>query len=212
MLRRLIFAIPMMLILLPAQAAIASQSADTESLLARLSMQAQDIQTIQSDFVQKKRLAIFNEVLVSKGRFAFQRPGNLLWEYLEPSRSGFILRGKQGWQWDAATGRTKAFSTASSPEMEAVTGQIVAWTTFDLKWLRSRYNIEVASANPLVLRLSPTGQGVKKFLDHMLVQFKSDTRAIHSIELYEADGDWTRITFTAPRLNETLEDKRFEAP
>jgi len=70
----------------------------------------------------------------------------------------------------------------------------------------------VAQAEPLTLKLTPIGQGVKRFLDHMLVQFQPGGKTIRSIELREADGDWTRITFTEPRLNETLAPDAFTAP
>jgi len=192
--------------------ALAGPNDDTDAVLARLAAQAQKVQTIQSPFVQRKRLAAFNAVLVTKGRFAFRRPGDLLWEYLEPSRSGFVLRGEQGWQWDASTGQHKSFTVASSPEMEAVAGQIVAWATFDLKWLRSRYQITLVSSVPLVLKLVPTGQGIRKFLDYLLVQFQPSGDAVRTIELREIDGDWTRISFTAPRLNDPLDESIFVAP
>lgn len=194
------------------EASAAQPQPELDALLARLASQAQDVQTIQSPFVQRKRLAAFNTILVSKGRFAFHRPGNLRWEYMEPSRSGFVLQGGQGWQWDAQTGQRRAFTLSSSPDMEAVASQVVAWTVFDLKWLRSRYAIAVAQAEPLTLKLTPTGQGIRRFLDHMLVQFQPGGRAIQSIELRETDGDWTRILFTEPRINGPLPPDTFTAP
>jgi outer membrane lipoprotein-sorting protein len=213
MLRAKLFGVFLALCLvLSAKAAGAQPSTDMDALLAGLAAQAQDIKTIQSPFVQRKRLAAFNTVLVTKGRFAFQRPGDLRWEYLEPARSGFVMSGGQGWQWDAQTGQRRAFTLASSPEMEAVASQVVAWTVFDLHWLRSRYAIAVAQAEPLTLRLTPTGQGIRRFLDHMLVQFQPRGRAIQSIELHELDGDWTRITFTDPRINGPLPPDTFAAP
>lgn len=211
--RAMLFGVLMALCLVsPALAAGGQQSAEVDALLARLTAQAQDIKTIQSPFIQRKRLAAFNTVLVSKGRFAFQRPGDLRWEYLEPAQSGFVMSGGQGWQWDVQTGQRRAFTMAGSPEMEAVASQVVAWTVFDLKWLHSRYSIAVAQAEPLTLRLTPTGQGIRRFLDHMLVQFQLGGRAIQSIELYEIDGDWTRITFTNPRINSPLAPDAFAAP
>lgn len=187
-------------------------AADVDVILAHLAKRAQQTYTIQSDFVQEKHLAAFNETLASQGYFVFQRPDSLRWEYRKPSRSGFIVRGKKGWRWDTSVGFRQTFDITTTPEMEAVAGQIIAWTTFDLDWLRSRYSIEVMETEPLALRLLPTGKAIKEFLKYMLVRFATGGNTVEVIELHETDGDWTRITFISPRLNEILAAPLFEAP
>ena len=187
----------------------ASQVEDT--LLADLQSKARTIRSVASDFTQEKHLAMFDEVLVSKGHFAFEKPGSLRWEYTAPFRAGFLLRDGKGKEWDDATATTREFTLKSSPAMSMVASQIMAWTTFDIEWLKSRYEIRQLSASPVALELKPRSEMAQEFLAHLIVSFTQDNRAINSLELHETDGDFTKISFTAPALNTVLKQETFTA-
>jgi len=185
----------------------ASQAND--KLLFDLKTKASEIRNIASDFTQEKHLAIFDEVLVSQGHFAFEKPGSLRWEYTSPFRAGFLLKDGKGKEWDEATATTRDFSLNTSPAMSMVAKQIMAWTTFDIEWLKSRYKIRQLTASPIALELKPRSEIAKEFLAHLVVSFTSDNRAISSLELHEIDGDFTKISFTTPALNSELAQETF---
>ena len=59
--------------------AAAPSAADTDALLARLSAAGRGLHALSGEFVQKKRVAAFQQELTSRGRFAFERPSHLEW-------------------------------------------------------------------------------------------------------------------------------------
>lgn len=179
-------------------------SQPVNELLVELKSKAEGIQSVASDFTQEKHLAMFDEVLVSEGRFAFEKPGSLRWEYTTPFRAGFLLKDGKGKEWDEATKTERDFTLNSSPAMSMVAKQIMAWTTFDIDWLNSRYEIRQITTSPVALELKPRSEMAKDFLTHLVVSFTPDNRAIRSLELHETDGDFTRISFTTPSLNSDL--------
>lgn len=187
--------------------ALASQTED--ELLLKLKDEAQKIQSVASNFTQEKHLAMFDEVLISEGRFAFKKPGSLRWEYTAPFRSGFLLQDGKGKEWDDATETTRNFTLDASPAMSMVASQIMAWTTFDIDWLKSRYKIKQLTTSPIALELKPRSEIAKEFLAHLVVSFTPDNSAINSLELHETDGDFTKISFTAPQLNSDLQQGIF---
>jgi len=83
----------LLLLLLPLTAGAAA-SAAVDGVLARLEREAAKVTTLSSDFVQEKHLAMFAEVMTSKGRFAYARPDRLRWELLEPVATGFVLKNR----------------------------------------------------------------------------------------------------------------------
>lgn len=101
--------------------------------LMDLKAKAEKVTSIQSRFTQEKHLSMFDEVLISEGSFAFQRPSSLRWEYTTPFKAGFLLTGNTGIEWDEAAQTKREFSLKSSPIMAMVAQQIMAWTTLILR-------------------------------------------------------------------------------
>ena len=199
-------------LLLSAGPAAAAGTAASESaaaagspvLFALLERQAVGVRTLASDFVQEKHLAMFKTVLVSKGRFNFQKPDLLRWELTSPVVSGFVLNGDQGRRWHERTGRTESFSISREPVMKLVSEQLFAWARADFSWLRKEYRISVLAESPAALRLEPRTAAGAGFLHHLLITFSADGRYLRSVELHEKDGDFTRISFVNTRVNAPL--------
>ena len=186
---------------------IASKAGEPEALAA-LQRRAAEVTTIQSDFVQEKHLAIFNEVLVSKGRFFYVRPDRLRWELTEPVAAGFALNGKQGRRWNTRSGQSQSFELAREPVMKLVADQLFAWTGADFDRMRTSYRIIVAQQAPVTLRLEPLA-GAAGFLDHLQVAFSADGQHLTTVEVYERGGDFTRIRFLNTVINAPLDNKLF---
>ncbi|BCS88442.1 LolA family protein [Pseudodesulfovibrio sediminis] len=177
--------------------------------LMDLKAKAEKVTSIQSRFTQEKHLSMFDEVLISEGSFAFQRPSSLRWEYTTPFKAGFLLTGNTGIEWDEAAQTKREFSLKSSPIMAMVAQQIMAWTTFDIAWLKSRYDITRTGTAPTILDLRPKGEGARKMLTRIIIRFAQDDTTIDSLELREVDEDFTRITFMDRAINTPLSDTLF---
>ncbi len=171
------------------------------ALLEELQRQSETVQSVSSRFTQEKHLAMFDKVLVSSGRFFFQRPATLRWEYTEPFSTGFELQGDKGVEWDDATKEKRPFTLESSPAMAMIAKQILAWTRFDRQWLESRYEIRQLEDKPVTLELRPRGKTAREFLAHITVTFAENLRTLESLVLHETDGDFTRITFHTTEAN-----------
>jgi outer membrane lipoprotein-sorting protein len=184
-------------------AAVTAPAPAVEPVLARLQKLAAGVTTLASDFIQEKHLAVFQEVLQSKGHFYFQRPDRLRWELTAPVASGFVLDGGRGYRWNARSGRTEDFSLDREPVMKLVAGQLFAWAGGDFNRLRQEYRISVLGEAPVVLRLEPLA-ATGGFLDHLRVAFAVDGRHVETVEVHEQDGDFTRIRFVNTHLNVPL--------
>lgn len=188
---------------------IATAAAPPESLLLTIQNKAAETRSVSSPFIQEKHLSLFNEVVISEGFFAFATPDSLRWEYQSPFRSGFIMHGPDGLEWDEASGTERKFTEMNSPHMAMVSKQIMAWTAFDLQWLKSQYQLDLIQPEHVVLKLTPHSKDAREFLTHLLVTFTQDLTSIQAIELHESDGDFTRIKFTSPVINGAMPPSLF---
>ncbi|WP_147821949.1 LolA family protein [Salidesulfovibrio onnuriiensis] len=207
MIKKLLVALFLVMLLPTPARAGASESKD--ELLRQLRDKAALTRTIECDFVQETHMSLFDEVITSQGKFLFKRPNMLRWEYTAPFRSGFVMTGDKGREWDEASGEVRAFTAAQSPQMAEVARHIVAWTTFDIHWLERIFDIQAENDPSPHLRLTPKAKNGQTFIRSMDFHFSRDKAVVETIELHSADGDFTRIRFDNHRLNESLGDTAF---
>lgn len=189
-----------------------AKTTELQPLLQELRATAAQTRSLQSDFVQEKRLAIFAETLISQGRFAYRQPDQLRWELLTPTASGFVLRGAEGERWNSLSHERSRFSVANDPIMGMIAQQLLAWARVDLDWLQSRYRMELMSASPLRLRLFPLDQGEAGFIDQLQILFAADRTHVAEVLLLEVGGDSTRLRFSRVELNSPLPKETFQVP
>ena len=201
--------IPILFVLLllaagPAGAGEPTATYGSPALFAALERTAGGVKTLSSDFIQEKHLSMFKTVLISKGRFNFQKPDLLRWELTAPVVSGFVLKGDKGRRWHERTGHTESFLISQEPVMKLVSEQLFAWARADFSWLNKQYRITVLEESPVALRLEPRLAVTAGFLHHLLITFSTDGRYVRSVELHEKDGDFTRIRFVNTAVNKPL--------
>lgn len=180
---------------------------DIDTVLQKLRERAIAVESISSEFSQESHLSVFEETIISSGRFLFRKPDKLRWEYLSPTTEGFALEGDQGVRWTETT-RT-SFSLRSDPLMNVVARQLLAWATFDLAWLSAEYFITLEADSPVLLKLVPKGSDTALVLKHLLIEFSLSSTTVQRVELHEQDGDLTRILFENPQVNTPLDDGMF---
>ena len=203
----LIFSALVCLLSLPPKALATSR--DMGTLLAKIEQSSRNVGTISSDFVQEMHLSMFNHPVVSTGRFMFKTRDKLRWEYLTPVTDGFALNGKQGVRWDGDTGTRKQFQLQNDPIMNIVATQLLAWTSFDQKWLTKEYDISLAAASPLTFTLIPRRSTVREILHDITIEFSDTRESVQRVELHQTGGDFTRILFTNTVVNGPIPDTTF---
>ena len=182
-------------------------AAPQDEVLARLARNAAGIDTVQGRVTQEKRLEMFQDTVVSKGRFAYRRPDRLRWELTEPVVTGFTITGAAGRRWHGLTGKTEAFTLESDPMMRVVAGQILASVRADFSPLQKEYRISVASESPVTLQLEPLLPN--PFVERVTVTFSKGAGHVESVVVHEKGGDRTTFSFTGVEVNRPLPDDTF---
>ena len=95
-----------------------------DELTQRLEASSKDLRSLSGEFTQRNKLKLFKQELRSKGRFSFEKPRKIRWEYLEPDPSTLVLDG------DKATLSTpgaapQTFDLTKDATMRAVFDQLL---------------------------------------------------------------------------------------
>lgn len=194
---------------LPAQATTRLSLA----LLDHLQQSLRTVQTVESDFVQEKKLAILDHPLIIKGHFALQKPDRLIWIVHEPVRYAVRIEGEEVRQWDEDTNHVDVIHLGGDPTFKAVSEQIQAWFLGNYDALAKSYDVDVLSEKPLSLNFSPKSDTmVAKVISHVQVTFSDDDTYINTMVIDEAGGDSTTIHFIATQVNQPIKDNVWRIP
>ena len=117
------FGVGLIIGLLAIRIAVAAEPA--ADLLGQMEKAMADVRTVKTDFVQEKKMALFNHPLVTRGSIWVEPPNRLLWRVESPMRYALALDGSRIRQWDGETGKTTSLSMDGNPVFAAVTEQLI---------------------------------------------------------------------------------------
>lgn len=180
-----------------------------QRVLLKIEQAATSFETIESDFIQEKHMAMMEKVLISKGRFYYQKPDRLRWELLEPECTGFAVNGGRGKKWRGRASRYQAFELDREPMIALLAKQILAWIRFDSVCLERAFHITVVAERPAVLKLVPIAEREKRYLSHILLHFSDGESHVERVQVHEESGDFTRIRFLHTILNKPIQGDVF---
>lgn len=162
---------------------------------------ARKVTAVEARFVQNKTLPILAKPFVSRGRFLFQAPASLRWEYDDPVRSVLLMHNgsvkrylKEGdaWREDAAV---------SLSAMQTVLAEI-------LNWQQGRFDANPhfqaslqAGPDPRII-LTPKEAAMKKMIRQIeLTLSREQAGAMKSVRIVEDERSFTLIEFQQVRIN-----------
>ncbi|WP_455382161.1 LolA family protein [Salinispira pacifica] len=189
----------------------AAAPANTEQVLARLEARMSAVETLQSRFVQEKRLAILEQPLVLKGSLFMEKPARFAWHVREPVRYSMVIRDEEVRQWDEDTRRVQTLSLSRNPAFKIAIRQLRGWFSGAYQSMRGEYEVTVLEDAPVSLRFVPREGGfAKAAIESVTVVFESDERYIREMHIAEKGGDSTLLTFVDTRLNAPIDPSAWE--
>jgi outer membrane lipoprotein-sorting protein len=177
---------------------------------ARIEKATSIIHAVASEFSQERRLAMLKEPVVSTGRFYYEKPDKLRWEFLSPYPSGFLVNSKLAKQWKGKNNPPEAFDLQQNQVIRLIVDQLLAWTKADFAWIEQRYTVSVVKEDPIALKLVPRSSQEKKYIDHIFVSFEADTHYANAVDIIEKGGDSTCIRFSNMIINNLPQKELFE--
>ena len=190
-----------------AQYAGYSPVADLLKFKADFSAAAQKTNSIKSDFVQEKNLAMLSEKIISKGKFWFKKESQVRMEYNQPFQYLMILNKDKVFVKDGkkenkiSTKSNKLFQQINKIMIDCMQGTMLNNPDFKTRVFENKNNS--------LVELVPLTKGMKELFKSINVIVDKKDLAVISIEMQELSGDNTVIRFTNKELNATIPDTLF---
>ncbi len=179
-------------------------------LVPQLSLAAAPaIRSVQAEFSQEKRMKILVRPLRSSGTFAFQAPGSLRWEYLQPLHSLLLMHAGRMSKWVELKGKLSQENSVGLDAMQLVLQDMGNW--LDGRFADNpQFTVQHLDARRVVLR--PRSEGMRSVIDRIELQMGEEAGVVEEVSIYEGVDTSTHLYFHHIRLNQEIPEKRFVAP
>jgi outer membrane lipoprotein-sorting protein len=172
------------------------------NLMEQVNIFSQKTSTIIADFTQSKEMSFLEEKAISDGKFYFEKEKKLRWEYTEPFSYTIILNGDririidEGKTKDFDAGANRMFLDISNVMTGMVNGTLLGSDKFSTTWFEA--------TGYYLARLVPEEAALKDYLTLIELKINKTDYSVEELKMYEKSGDFTHITFSNKKLNETV--------
>jgi hypothetical protein len=162
------------------------------------------ITSVETRFVQKKTLPMLSKPFVSEGRFFYQVPAQLRWEYDRPVRSVLIMNNGAVKRYLREPGGWREDTGASLTAMRVVMEEIANWQQgrFDLN---PHFQASLSTDPELRVTLVPREASWGKMIRRIeLTLSREQAGVMKGVRLVEDERSFTDLDFSQVRTNRSL--------
>ena len=168
------------------------------------------ITSVEARFVQKKTLPILAKPFVSGGRFSFQKPGSLRWEYDRPVRSILLMHAGSAKRYLREGDAWREEGGAPLTAMQTVLEEILNWQQgrFDAN---PHFQASLEKGPETRVILVPKEPSWKKMIRQIeLTLSREQAGVMKSVRVVEDERSFTLLEFGQVKLNRPLPASLFE--
>lgn len=169
-----------------------------------------DIKTISANFIQTKKLEILKQPLVAQGRFFYQAPDSLRWEYTTPVRSLALMQAGELQRFVWSGNQWRADANPSSQAMQAVLGKMQMWLQGSFQD-QTGFTAKLESGPPAFIKLE-AGKAMRPYVEEIVLRLGQRPGVIERIDIREYEHSSTRIEFKDLKLNAPIASEVFAKP
>lgn len=176
--------------------------ASNDELNKHLQEFSDNLTSIQCDFTQVKKLHYLEVDLESSGKFWFQSPDKVRWEYRDPYNYIVLLNeGKLNLISDNNENEIDMRSNEIFEEINALIISAVSGDIFD----NSRYSVKAFENDAYYkIDLKPVSSSIATMIEQMELYVDKKNYSISKIKMTEPSSDFSLISFTNQKFNDPL--------
>ncbi len=178
------------------------------ALVQRVSQVQASLKTLSADFEQRRTSRLLAEPSVSHGKFYFEAPDSVRWEYTSPRPMTVLLAGgvaityrpleKRAERIEVGRAQRRVFRFLSAAEP---LDKLMGYFSFTFR--------DPGPAGNYTLLLKPTAHQIKKRLSSVELEIDRRTYMPVRVAYVEPDGDSTEYSFSAIEVNKPVSPDMF---
>ena len=193
---------------LPVQAQHMQKLTQPEAFETRLSQEAKQITSIESDFTQTKYLDVFDEKITSKGKFYYQKSHKICMEYAQPMNYQIVIHGDK--LKIVSDGKKSIMDLRSNKMMNRMQDMLTACMVGDLSQMASGYALEYfEDARYYLVEIKPVSKAVQAYIHRIQIYLDKKDMSVHKLRLSETETNYTEYEFSDKKFNTLKDETKF---
>lgn len=174
----------------------------------RLKKEAASLSSIESDFTQEKYLDVFNDKIISKGRFYYRQENKIRMDYTTPVDYQIVINGQK--LKIVSEGKSNVVNLGSNRMMDEMKGMLAACMVGDLSSITSTYKLDYYESPSLyVVKIRPVSKSVQAYISEIVISINKEDMSVQTLRLSENEKDYTEYRFTNRKYNTLTNDEKF---
>ena len=184
----------------------AMTSAESKAFVTKISSETKEIKTLQSDFVQTKKMDFLDKNIITQGKMSLKSPNTLSWKYTKPYQYSIIFKenkifiNDQGKK-SSVDAKSKTFEKINKLIVGSSNGKMFSDPEFSVVYLKN------ASSN--IAKFTPKSAQLLKYIKQIELQFPKNQSTVSQVNMTEASGDTTNIVFKNTKINAPIPASEF---
>jgi len=184
----------------------AMTSAESKAFVTKISSETKEIKTLQSDFIQTKKMDFLDKNIVTQGKMSLKSPNTLSWKYTKPYQYSIIFKenkifiNDQGKK-SSVDAKSKTFEKINKLIVGSSNGMMFSDPEFSVVYFKN--------ANSNIAKFTPKSAQLLKYIKQIELQFPKNQSTVSQVNMTEASGDTTNIVFKNTKINAPIPASEF---
>ena len=181
-------------------------SAEVKTFVTKISSESKDIKTLQSDFVQTKKMDFLDKNIVTQGKMSLKSPNTLSWKYTKPYQYSIIFKDNKIFINDqgkksSVDAKSKTFEKINKLIVGSSNGKMFSDPEFAVAYFKN--------GNFNIAKFTPKSAQLLKYIKQIELQFPKNESTVSQVDMTEASGDTTNIVFKNTKINAPIPASEF---
>lgn len=184
----------------------AMTTAESKAFVAKISAETKEIKTLQSDFIQTKKMDFLDKSIVTYGKMSLKSPNTLSWKYTKPYQYSIIFKenkifiNDQGKK-SSVDAKSKTFEKINKLIVGSSNGKMFSDPEFAVAYFKN--------GNSNIAKFTPKSAQLLKYIKQIELQFPKNESTVSQVNMTEASGDTTNIVFKNTKINAPIPASEF---
>ena len=179
---------------------------ESKAFVAKISAETKEIKTLQSDFVQTKKMDFLDKSIVTQGKMSLKSPNTLSWKYTKPYQYSIIFKDNKIFINDqgkksSVDAKSKTFEKINKLIVGSSNGKMFSDPEFSVTYFKNG-NLNIA-------KFTPKSAQLLNYIKQIELQFPKNESTVSQVNMTEASGDTTNIVFKNTKINAPISDSEF---
>jgi outer membrane lipoprotein-sorting protein len=145
--------------------------------------------------------------LVSRGKFIFEYPNRLRWEYQTPSESGFLIDGEKVLFWKVNKEKLKTRDVSSNKRAKEFADIMLMFISINIAEIEKTYIVERLNGE---LLLTSKKDASKSLVKSVRIRTDEKMSAVKEVIILSQKNEETLIMFSNLKINQKLPENAFK--